>query len=119
MKKTLIISALIISCLFIPKQEKVTQAEIKALAVATFKSEQMRTDANAEQISSRSSEETRIENIEPQIVIATDISQECIDFIKEKEGFRDTAYRQNKNEEYLTIGYRSLWIRCKSWTNYN
>lgn len=109
MKKTMIISIIIIACLFIPKEEKVTQAEIKELAVATYKTKETR----IENVISRSSEETRIEDIEPQIILATEISQEGIDLIKKYEGFRDTAYRQNENEEYLTIGFGHYGIDVK------
>ena len=108
MKKTMIISILILACLFIPKEEKITQAEIKELAVATYKSEQIITDVNSNEVttlSSRSAEETRVENIEPQIILATNISQAGIDLIKKYEGFSATAYKQNKNEKYFTIGF--------------
>lgn len=101
MKKTMIISIIIIACLFIPKEEKVTQAEIKELALATYKTRETR----IENVISRGSEETRIEDIEPQIILATEISQEGIDLIKKYEGFSSVAYRQNENEEYLTIGF--------------
>ena len=102
MNKRLIVVNLILIILLIilPKEqtllanEEIKEEEIQVLAQELFKREETIT---------RGIEEHR--EVEPQIVIATEISQECIDFIKEKEGFRAVAYRQNKNEKYLTLGF--------------
>ena len=97
MKRLVIINLLLIILLSVLPTEKellaTEEKEVKQLAQELFNEKQI----------SRSLEEPR--ETEPQIVIATEISQECIDFIKEKEGFREVAYRQNKNEKYLTLGY--------------
>ena len=42
---------------------------------------------------------------------ATKISQRGIDFIKQYEGFIPVATRL-AGEQYMTLGYRSLWSRC-------
>ena len=56
-------------------------------------------------VTSRSLEESRNqEAMEPKIIIATEISQSCIDLVKQAEGFRDTAYRLPGESNY-TIGY--------------
>ena len=59
---------------------------------------------NEQVITSRSLEEKRHEQIEPKIILATEISQDCIDLIKQFEGFKDTAYKL-KGEDNYTIGY--------------
>ena len=46
----------------------------------------------------------RNEELEPKIIVATEISQNCIDLVKQAEGFRDTAYRLSGESNY-TIGY--------------
>lgn len=100
MKRVFIISLILIVLLFVPKQE------VKNIQVATVKQNQV-----VETISSRSSEEPRadapdidVTTIEPQIVIATDISQEGINFIKQKEGYIPVATKLI-GEKYYTIGY--------------
>ena len=96
-KRLIVVNLLLIILLSVLPTEKellaTEEQEVKQLAQELFNEKQI----------SRSLEEPR--ETEPQIVIATEISQECIDFIKEKEGFRSVAYRQNKNEKYLTLGY--------------
>ena len=96
-KRLVVVNLLLIILLSVLPTEKellaTEEQEVKQLAQELFNEKQI----------SRSLEEPR--ETEPQIVIATEISQECIDFIKEKEGFREVAYRQNKNEKYLTLGY--------------
>jgi GH24 family phage-related lysozyme (muramidase) len=72
-----------------------------------IKSEQVSVQASEQVITSRSLTEHRsdiVEEIEPKIIIATEISQEGIDFIKSFEGCRLEAY-QNKGETHYTIGY--------------
>ena len=74
--------------------------------------EQLSTVVNSnEQITSRSLSEPRadgtdidVASIEPQIVIATDISQEGIDLIKKYEGLRLQSYKLPGEDNY-TIGY--------------
>ena len=96
-KRLIVVNLLLIILLSVLPTEKellaTEEQEVKQLAQELFNEKQI----------SRSLEEPRV--VEPQIVIATEISQECIDFIKEKEGFKSVAYRQNKNEKYLTLGY--------------
>lgn len=55
-------------------------------------------------ISSRSIEQPRLEQLEPQIILAVEISQDCIDLVKQSEGFKDKAYLLD-GEKYYTIGY--------------
>ena len=101
MNKRLLIVNLILVILLttLPKEqnllatESVTEEEIQVLAQDLFKREDTTT---------RSIEETR--EIEPQIVIATEISEEGIQFIKEKEGLITVA-KQLAGEKYMTIGF--------------
>ena len=56
-------------------------------------------------VSSRGLEESRNqEAMEPKIIIATEISQNCIDLVKKSEGFSDKAYILPGESDY-TIGY--------------
>lgn len=95
-KRLIVVNLLLIILLSVLPTEKellaTEEKEVKQLAQELFNEKQI----------SRSLEEPR--ETEPQIVIATEISQECIDFIKEKEGLITIAKRL-KNEKYLTIGY--------------
>lgn len=99
MKKTLIISIIIISCLFIPKQKEKEIQEVRELAVATFKSQN---------VSTRSIEEPRQEEVVVESVKienkATNISQDGINLIKKYEGLKLHSYRL-QGEEHYTIGY--------------
>ena len=100
MKRVFIISLILISLLFVPKEPEVKNVELATAPVQV-----------SEQVSSRSLSEPRadatdidVATIEPQIVIATDISQEGIDYIKQKEGFFSVATRL-EGEKYLTLGF--------------
>lgn len=100
MKRVFIISLILISLLFVPKEPEVKNVELATAPVQVN-----------EQVTSRSLSEPRadatdidVATIEPQIVIATDISQEGIDLIKKYEGLRLKAYKL-KGEEHFTIGY--------------
>ena len=88
----LIITILIIIIIKIPLEEN---TDLKINYNELYKKKET-------QINSRSLEEPR--ELEPQIVIATEISEEGINFIKEKEGLIDKAKRLS-GEKYLTIGY--------------
>ena len=96
MKRLVIINLLLIILLSVLPTEKellaTEEQEVKQLAQELFNEKQI----------SRSLEEPR--ETEPQIVIATEISQECIDYIKRKEGLITTAKHFN-GDKYRTIGY--------------
>lgn len=96
MNKRLIIVnlVLIILLVILPREqelkvEAISKEETKELAKEVF-------------VTSRGSDEPRV--VEPQIVIATEVSQECIDFIKRKEGLVTTA-KHFTGDKYRTIGY--------------
>ena len=94
-KRLIVVNLLLIILLSVlPKQQELltNKTEVKELAQEVFKEKQV----------SRSLEESR--EVEPQIVIATDISQECIDYIKRKEGLVKVAKRF-EGDKYRTIGY--------------
>ena len=100
MKRLIIINILLVLALnILPKEVKV-EAKEEVLQTAEITAE----------IASRSSEprqeisvETDKEQSKP-----TEISQEGIDFIKQYEGFIPVATRL-AGEQYMTLGYRSLW----------
>ena len=95
-KRLVVVNLLLIILLSVLPTEKellaTEEQEVKQLAQELFNEKQI----------SRSLEEPR--ETEPQIVIATEICEYGINFIKEKEGLITTAKRL-KNEKYLTIGY--------------
>ena len=96
MRRLIIINLILLIALnILPKEVKV-EAKEEVLQTAEVTAE----------IASRSSEPRQEIKIEEPV--PTEISQRGIDFIKEKEGFIDTA-EILKGEKYPTIGYRSLW----------
>lgn len=96
MKRLIIINLLLIILLnVIPTEEmaivKVEETEVKELVQEVFKKDE---------VTSRALEEPREE-----IKEVTNISEQGIELIKKYEGLKLTAYKQNKNEKYFTIGY--------------
>lgn len=95
MKRLIIINIILLLIIhYVPLQEnKETTKETIQVAV------------EKPNVTSRSLEESRNqEAMEPKIIIATEISQNCIDLVKQAEGFSDTAYRLPGESTY-TIGY--------------
>jgi GH24 family phage-related lysozyme (muramidase) len=92
MKRLIIINLiLILLILKIPNQQNVIEPQTVAIA-------------NQNSISSRSLNETRAEIAEPQIELATTISQNCVDLVKKYEGLKLEAYKLDGETNY-TIGY--------------
>lgn len=94
-RRLIIVNLILIMLLVILPREKALLAETKS-------KEETKELAKEVFVTSRSTDEPRV--IEPQIVVATEISQECIDFIKKKEGLITTAKHFN-GDKYRTIGY--------------
>ena len=93
MKRLIIINIILLLIIhYVPLQEN-KETTKEAIQIAKEKP-----------ISSRSLEQPRNEELEPKIIVATEISQNCIDLVKQAEGFRDTAYRLSGESNY-TIGY--------------
>lgn len=94
-KRLIVVNLLLIILLSVlPKQQELltNKTEVKELAQEVFKEKQV----------SRSLEESR--EVESQIVVATEISQECIDYIKRKEGLVKVAKRF-EGDKFRTLGY--------------
>lgn len=99
MKRLIVINLILLIALnILPKEVKV-EAKEEVLQTAEVTAE----------IASRSSEPRQEIKIEEPV--PTEISQRGIDFIKQYEGFIPVATRL-AGEQYMTLGYRSLWIRC-------
>lgn len=97
MKRLVIINLLLIILLSVIPTEEMTivkvqeETEVKELVQEVFERNQTTT---------RCLEEERVEPVK-----VTNISEQGIELIKKYEGLRLTAYKQNKNEKYFTIGY--------------
>ena len=94
-KRLIIVNLVLIILLVILPREK----ELRAEAISKEETKEL---AKEVFVTSRGSDEPRV--VEPQIVIATEVSQECIDFIKRKEGLVTTA-KHFTGDKYRTIGY--------------
>jgi GH24 family phage-related lysozyme (muramidase) len=94
-RRLIIVNLVLIMLLVILPREKALLAEAKS-------KEETKELAKEVFVTSRGTDEPRV--IEPQIVVATEISQECIDFIKKKEGLVTTA-KHFTGDKYRTIGY--------------
>lgn len=94
-KRLIIVNLVLIILLVILPREK----ELRAEAISKEETKEL---AKEVFVTSRGSDEPRV--VEPQIVIATEISQECIDFIKRKEGLVTKA-THFIGDEYRTLGY--------------
>lgn len=96
MKRLVIINILLMIALTVLPKES------KAETIATIQE-----NGKVQTIASRSLEQSRQE-IQIEEPVPTDISEEGIEFIKQYEGFIPIATRLT-GEEYMTLGYRSLW----------
>lgn len=113
MKRLIIINILLIIALnILPKN---TQVEAK---VVTSERKWSQSEQVTVQVTSRNLDSKRNERNEEISVSSdnlqskpTEISQKGIDFIKQYEGFIPVAKRLT-GEQYLTLGYRTLWSRC-------
>ena len=94
-RRLIIVNLILIMLLVILPREKALLAETKS-------KEETKELAKEVFVTSRGTDEPRV--IEPQIVVATDISQECIDYIKRKEGLVKVAKRF-EGDKFRTLGY--------------
>ena len=104
MKRLIIINILLVILLNILPEVKEVEAKEEVLQTAEVTAEIISRSSEPRQDHFVADNKT-ITNEEP---VPTEISQRGIDFIKQYEGFVGKATRLT-GEEYLSLGYRTLW----------